>query len=52
MAPVAGGITYGQEDRLILGFCSIERFVAPGVPINGVMGVLEEIRGFFVYQSV
>jgi hypothetical protein len=49
MAPVAGGIADGKENGFILGFCLIKSFVAPRVPVHGIMRVLEEVGGFFVY---
>jgi hypothetical protein len=41
---VADGIAHAQEDRLILSFCFCKGFVAPRVPIHGIIGALEQIR--------
>ncbi len=45
VAPMAGGVADGEEDRLVFGLRLGERVIAPGVPIDRVLGVLEEVRG-------
>jgi hypothetical protein len=52
MPSVASGIAAGKQDGFIFGFGFSKGFVAPGVPIDRVVGVLEEIRGGFVDQAV
>jgi hypothetical protein len=52
MAPMAGTIADTENHRLILLPGLVEGFVAPGVPVHRVAGVLEEIGGFFVYEAV
>ena len=52
MAPVAGGIADGEEDGFVLGQGLGEGLLVPGVPIHGIVGVLQEIGAFFVYESI
>ena len=44
VAPVAGRVADGEEDRLVLGPGALEGFLAPGIPVHRVVGVLEEVR--------
>jgi hypothetical protein len=52
MTPMAGGIAAGKQDGFVFGFGFLERFLTPGVPVDGVVGVLEEIRRGFVDKAV
>jgi hypothetical protein len=46
MPPLAGGIAAKKQNRLVFSLCFFERF-APRGPVNGVVGVLEQVwRGF------
>jgi hypothetical protein len=45
MAPVTGGVSDTEEDRFVLGERFGKGFFAPGIPIHGVVGMLEEIGG-------
>ena len=44
VAPVAGRVTYAEEDRLVLPARPREGFLAPGKPVHRIVGVLEEVR--------
>ncbi len=44
VAPMARGVADGEEDRLVLPASALERLGRPGVPVDGVIGVLPEIR--------
>ena len=44
VAPVAGRVADRQEDRLVLAAGALERLVAPGIPVHGVLGVLLQVR--------
>ena len=44
VAPVAGGVADGEEDRLVLGARLGKRLVAPGEPVHRVARVLEQVR--------
>ncbi len=44
VAPVARAVADRDEERLVLGPSALERLVAPLVPVDRVLGVLEEIR--------
>ena len=44
VAPVARAVADGDEQRLVLGARALERLVAPLVPVDRVLGVLEEVR--------
>ena len=48
MAPVTGRVTDTQENRFVLAFCFLKCFVAPGMPIDGIMRVLKQIGAGFV----
>ena len=52
VAPVAGGVADGQEDGPVQLPGTRQRLVAPGVPVHGVMGVLEEVRARLAGQPV
>ena len=52
VTPVTGTVTYGQEDRLVLPSRPRERFLAPGIPIDRVMRVLQQIWIGEVDQSI
>jgi hypothetical protein len=52
VAPVAGGISDGQKNRLVFSFCSFKGFFIPGIPIYRVCGMLQQIRAGFVYQAI
>ena len=52
VAPVAGGITDGQEHRAVQLPGALEGLVPPGVPVDRVAGVLEQVGALFVDQAV
>jgi len=52
MAPVARGIPNGKEYRLIFVACPKKRFFAPWIPIDGIIGMLQEIRRGFMNEAV
>ena len=43
MAPVTGAVADGEEDQLVLLFCLRNRFLAPRIPVDRIVGVLQEI---------
>ena len=47
VAPVAGGVAYGEEDGFVELFGEVKSFRGPWMPINGVVGVLEEVGALF-----
>jgi hypothetical protein len=49
---MTGRIADGEEDGLVLRLGPVEGLVTPGVPVDGVVGVLQEVGGFFMDQSV
>jgi hypothetical protein len=49
---VTGGIADGQKYRFVLRPRFVKRLVTPWVPVDGVVGVLEEIGGFFVDEFI
>jgi itaconyl-CoA hydratase len=49
---VAGAVADREENRLVLRAGLGERLVAPGVPVDGVGGVLEEVRAGFLREAV
>ena len=52
VAPVAGRIPDGEEDRPVLGARPLEGLVAPRVPVDGIVGVLEEVRARLLGETV
>ena len=52
VAPVAGGVADREEDRLPLLTCAGEGLVAPRVPVDRVLRVLQEVRARLVLQAV
>ena len=52
MAPVAGGITDAEENQFVFHFCPLKCFRTPGIPIYGVMGMLQEVRASLVDEPV
>ena len=52
VAPVARRVADREEHRLVLGACLLERLVAPRVPVDGVVGVLAEIRARLAGEAI
>ena len=52
VAPVAGGVAGGEEERFVFIAGFFEGGIAPGEPVHGVVSVLEEVGGRFVDQRV
>ena len=52
MAPMAGGVADGEQDRTVAPLRLGERLGAPGPPMHGIAGVLEEIGRRFAAKSV
>ena len=44
VAPVTRGVPDREQDGLVLGTRPGERFLAPGIPIDGIARVLPEVR--------
>ena len=52
VAPVAGRIPDRDEDGTVQGLRPLEGFVPPGVPVDGLVGVGEQVRALLVDQPV
>ena len=52
MAPVAGGVADREQHRPVLGAGARERLLAPGVPVDRVLRVLEEVRAGLLREAV
>jgi hypothetical protein len=52
VAPVARRIADAQQDRLVFGARSGQRFLAPGIPVHRIVGMLQQIWTGFVDQAV
>jgi hypothetical protein len=48
MTPVTGGITDTQQDRFVFTLGLGKCFLAPGMPVNWIVGMLQEIRTGFI----
>jgi hypothetical protein len=40
---VTRGVAYGEEDGFLLFFGFGESFLSPGIPIDGIIGMLEKV---------
>jgi hypothetical protein len=49
---MAGTIANTEKNRLILGLGLGKSLVSPRVPVHRVVGVLEEIRGLFIFKPI
>ena len=52
VAPVAGGVPDREQDRPVLGPRPRERLVAPRVPVDRVVRVLEEVRARLLSEAI
>ena len=52
VAPVTGGITNRQQNRQITLAGDGQRFVIPGIPVDRIMGMLQQIGTGFVGEPV
>jgi|GEM_PF-2429659 len=48
LAPVAGGIAYGEEDGLVFPFGFFKCLITPGIPVYRVICMLQQVRGFLM----
>ena len=52
VAPVAGGVAYGEEDRPVFTSGGLESVLAPRVPVDRIVGVLQEVRALLPDQTI
>ena len=52
VTPVAGRVADREQDGLVLARRALERFAAPGIPVDRVVGVLQEIGAGSVGELV
>ena len=52
VAPVAGGVADGQQNGPVLGVGFVERLRSPGIPVDRIVGVLQQIGAGFVDQAI
>ena len=52
VAPVAGGVAYGKEDRFVQPGRLLEGFGSPGAPVDGVAGMLQQVGTALEDQAV
>jgi len=52
MTPMARGIANTEKDRFMLFFGTCKRFFSPGVPVDRIVGMLEQVGTSFVYEGV
>jgi len=52
VAPVAGGIADGEQDRLVFPPGLSQGFFPPRIPVHGIMGMLQEIRAGLVDEVI
>jgi hypothetical protein len=49
---MAGGVSNREEDRLVLLARALERFLSPGVPVDGIPRVLLKIGAGFLRETI
>jgi hypothetical protein len=49
---VTGGIPDGEIDGLVLIPCAPESLLAPGIPVHGIVGVLQQIGALLLDETV
>jgi len=52
VAPVACRVSYGEQYRLVLGPSLVQGLCGPGLPIDGIVGVLQQVGAGLVNQAV
>jgi len=52
VAPVAGRVADREKNGFVFAGGFGEGFIAPGIPIDGVLGVLQEIGALFVRETI
>ena len=52
VAPVAGRVADAEEDGLVLGPRAAQRLVAPGIPVDRIVRVLQQVRRGFLREAV
>jgi len=52
MTPVAGGISDAHQNGLVFLSGFLNSFVSPGIPVNRVVGVLEQVGAAFVNEFI
>ena len=52
VAPVAGGVADAEKDGQVSLAGGLKRLLAPGIPVNGVVFVLEQVKACFFGQAV
>ena len=52
VAPVTGRVANAEEDGLILVPGPLQRLLAPRIPVHGIVGVLQQVRGVLSRQSI
>ena len=52
VTPVTGRVADREQDRFIVLLGPVEGFVAPGVPVDRVMGMLQEVGARFQQETV
>ena len=52
VAPMARRVADREEDRLVLAACFFESFRAPGIPVHGIVGVLQQVGTLLVSKSI
>ncbi len=52
MAPMAGGITYGQEDGPVLLLGPLEGLLPPGIPVHRIVGMLQKVRALLIRKTI
>ena len=52
VAPMAGAVADAQKDGLVLPPGLVKRLAAPGVPVHGILGMLQEIGACLLFEMV
>jgi hypothetical protein len=52
VTPMTGTVTDAKEDRFIICFSFVKGFLPPGEPVNGIVGMLQQIGTFLAGEFV
>ena len=52
MTPMARGVADREKDRFVVGASPGKRFIAPGIPVDRIVGVLQQIRTALVRETI
>ena len=52
LTPVTRGVTDGEEDRFVLLFRFFEGRLGPGIPVHGIIGMLQKVGALLMNKLI